>query len=493
MEPASSLLPLAAVLVPLSVAVLVVVLGRWPDVRETATIVGAVVTFAVVAMMVPMVLAGDAPTTVLFEILPGVEMTLRADGLGMIFALLAGFLWVLASVYAIGYMRGNNERDHTRFYASFALAVMSALGVALAADLFTFFVFYEVLTIATYPLVAHKGNDESRASGRKYLAYLIPGGAALLLALGILYTATGDVTFVAGGFAGDHVGRGVLLLLFALFLFGFGTKSGIMPLHGWLPAAMVAPTPVSALLHAVAVVKAGVFGFARAIGFVLGPGVLADIGAGTILATLAAVTIVVASIVALRSDKLKRRLAFSTIAHLSYIVLGLALLSPLAWEGSLLHIVNHGLLKITLFFVAGAIYVHLHLDRVSELDGIGRAMPWTMGAFTIASLGLAGLPPVGGFVSKLFLVRGGMDAGEAVFAAVMVGGGMLTAGYLLPIAYRAFFRPPAAEYPSERSAKMMVVPLCITAAVALTMGFGDVVGVHDIATEVGSSVMEGAR
>ena len=492
MDSVSSLLPLAAVLLPLVVTALVVALGRWPNVREGTTIAGSVVTFGVVVAMVPTVLDGGAPTTTLFEILPGVELTLRADGLGMIFALLASFLWILASIYAIGYMRGNAERDHTRFFASFALAVASAFGVALSADLFTFFIFYEVLTIATYPLVAHKGDDASRASGRKYLAYLIPGGAALLLALGILYQVTGDVTFVAGGFAGEHFGRGMLSLLFVLFLFGFGTKSGIMPLHGWLPAAMVAPTPVSALLHAVAVVKAGVFGFARAIGFVIGPGVLSGIGASTVLATLAAITIVVASITALRADKFKRRLAFSTIAHLSYIVLGLALLSPLAWEGSLLHIVNHGLLKITLFFVAGAVYVHLHLDKVSELDGIGRAMPWTMGAFTFASLGLAGLPPFGGFVSKLFLIRGGVDAGEAVFAAVMVGGGLLTAGYLLPIAYRAFFRPPAVDHPSERSAKMMVVPLCITAAVALLMGLGDVVGIHEIAREVAASVIGGA-
>ncbi len=493
MESVSSWLPLVAVSMPLVVTALVVALGRWPNVRETATVTGAVIAFVAVGAMVPTVLAGQAPTTTLFEILPGVELTLRADGLGMIFTLLASFLWILASIYAVGYMRGHNEADHTRFFAAFALAVGAAFGVALSADLFTFFVFYEVLTIATYPLVAHKGDDESRRSGRIYLSYLIPGGVALLLALGILYQATGDVTFVAGGFAGEHFGRGMLLLLFALFLFGFGTKSGIMPLHAWLPAAMVAPTPVSALLHAVAVVKAGVFGFARAIGFVLGPGVLADIGAGTILATLAAITIVVASVVALRADKFKRRLAFSTIAHLSYIVLGLALLSPLAWEGSLLHIVNHGLLKITLFFVAGAVYVHLHLDRVSQLDGIGRAMPFTMGAFTIASLGLAGLPPIGGFVSKLFLIRGGMDADEMVFALVMAGGGLLTAGYLLPIAYRAFFRPAPTEYPSERSAKLMVVPLCITATVALAMGLGDLVGIGEIASEVGGAVMGGAR
>jgi multicomponent Na+:H+ antiporter subunit D len=493
MESVTSWLPLVAVAMPLVVTAAVVVLGRWPNVRETATTVGSLVAFVAVVAMVPTVLAGQAPTTTLFEILPGVELTLRADGLGMIFTLLASFLWILASIYAVGYMRGHGEADHTRFFAAFALAVGAAFGVALSADLFTFFVFYEVLTIATYPLVAHKGDDESRRSGRIYLTYLIPGGVALLLALGILYQAAGDVTFVPGGFAGEHFGTGMLLLLFVLFLFGFGTKSGIMPLHAWLPAAMVAPTPVSALLHAVAVVKAGVFGFARAIGFVLGPGVLADIGAGTILASLAAITIIVASVVALRADKFKRRLAFSTIAHLSYIVLGLALLSPLAWEGSLLHIVNHGLLKITLFFVAGAVYVHLHLDRVSPLDGIGRAMPFTMGAFTIASLGLAGLPPIGGFVSKLFLIRGGMDADELLFALVMAGGGLLTAGYLLPIAYRAFFRPPPTDYPSERSAKLMVVPLCITATVALVMGLGDLVGIGEIASEVGAAVMGGAR
>ena len=442
METDYSALPLLAVLLPMATAAAVVALRARPNLRETATVVGALLTFGVVLAMLPAMLDGRPHTIAAGELVPGVAPSLRADGFGMVFALSASFLWILASFYAVGYLRGEGAKKQTRFYASFALCLASTFGLAFAGDLLTFFAFYELLTVATYPLVVHKENAEARAAGRKYLAYLLSGGVALLAGTTVVYASTGALTFAPGGFAADALGPVALPVVFVLMAVGFGTKSGIMPLHAWLPSAMVAPTPVSALLHAVAVVKAGVFGFGRAIGFVLGPEPLADVGVTFYLGVLAAATIVIASLIALRQDNLKRRLAFSTIAHLSYIVLGMSILSAVAWEGALLHIVNHAALKITLFFAAGAIHIHLHLDRVSELDGVGWKMPFTMSAFAVASVGLAALPPMGGFVSKLFLVQGAFEAGDVVFGLVLVGSGLFTAGYLFPIVHRAFFRAP---------------------------------------------------
>lgn len=440
----ASWLPLLAVALPMVTAAAIVAARHRPMLRDRSLVAGAIVTFVTLVVMFPAVLDGQVPTSTLVDVMPGVALSLRADGMGMVFALLAGFLWVLASPYAIGYLRGDDAKNRTRFSAFYALCLSTAFGVAFAGDLFTFFVFYELLTIATYPLVTHKGDAAAIAAGRRYLAYLVPGGAAVLVAFAIVYAQTGEASFVPGGFVGDAMSSTLALVTFLLFALGFGTKAGVMPLHAWLPSAMVAPTPVSALLHAVAVVKAGVFAFGRIIGFVYGPEVLAEIGGATILAIFAGATILVASVIALRQDHLKRRLAYSTIAHLAYIVLGFALLSQDSYTGSLLHIVNHGALKITLFFAAGALHVHLHLDHVSELNGVGRRMPFTMGAFALASLGLAGLPPMGGFVSKWYLVLGAYEGQQLWYATIMAGAGLLTAGYLFPVVYRAFFLPASA-------------------------------------------------
>ena len=526
----ASLLPVLVLLAPVATALAVVALRRRADVRDAALVVGAVVTFLLVASLVPAVLAGEAPTTELVELLPGASLTLRMDGMALVFALLAAFLWVLASPYAIGYLRGDDAKNQTRFMAFYALCLSTAFGVAMAADLLTFFVFYELLTVATYPLVTHKGDAKAIAAGRRYLGYLISGGALVLLGTTIVYQQTGELAFRAGGFVGDAMSGTLVAVAFLLFAVGFGTKAGLMPLHAWLPSAMVAPTPVSALLHAVAVVKAGVFAFGRLIGFVFGPDVLAGVGIHHVLSAVAATTIVVASFIALRQDHLKRRLAYSTIAHLAYIVLGFSLLSQTAFEGSLLHIVNHGALKITLFFAAGALHVHLHLDHVSELDGVGRRMPLTMGAFAFASLGLAGLPLMGGFLSKWHLVLGAYEGGSTWAALVMTGAGLLTAGYLFPIVHRAFFRAApdrahahahthvghddgiddhGASHEGTHAADTahaavaapggwrdadprMVVPLVVTAGLGLALGLGDLFGVYALADLVATAVFGGA-
>jgi multicomponent Na+:H+ antiporter subunit D len=515
----ASLLPLIVVLLPLVTALAVVAARRRPNLRDGLLVTGAIATFVTVASLLPGVLAGSNPTRTLVEVLPGASLELRVDGMAMVFALLAAFLWVLASPYAIGYLRGDGAKHQTRFMAFYALCLSTAFGVAMAADILTFFVFYELLTVATYPLVTHKGDEAALAAGRRYLGYLVAGGALVLLGTAIVYSSTGELAFTPGGFVGDAMSGTLVIVAFLLFAVGFGTKAGLMPLHAWLPSAMVAPTPVSALLHAVAVVKAGVFAFGRLIGFVFGPDVLRGVGVHQVLAVVAATTIVVASIIALRQDHLKRRLAYSTIAHLAYIVLGFALLSQTSFEGSLLHIVNHGALKITLFFAAGALHVHLHLDHVSELDGVGRKMPWTMGAFALASLGLAGLPLMGGFLSKWHLVLGAFEGGSTFYAAIMTGAGLLTAGYLFPVVHRAFFRPDpataahahddhahddhgtAAVATRQRSATRnwrdadprMVAPLVITALLGLVLGLGDPLGVYELADLVANDVFGGLR
>jgi NADH-quinone oxidoreductase subunit L/multicomponent Na+:H+ antiporter subunit D len=439
-----SLRPLVAVAVS-AVAVLgIVAAHRRPNVREGVTLVAATVKFGVVASMVPGVLNGTVYVTRLGEVVEGVPLVLRADPLGILFAVLASFLWIPTSLYSIGYMRGLDEGNQTRYFASFAGALSATIGIAFSSNLVVLFVFYELLTVSTYPLVAHDESDEARAAGRKYLAYTFGGGVAVLAGTVLVYTAAGTVTFSAGGIEGltGSMGTNIARLAFSLLAGGFAVKAAVMPLHSWLPDAMVAPTPVSGLLHAVAVVKSGAFGLARVVLDVFGPDAVADIGAGLPLAALAGFTFIAASVIALRKDNLKRRLAYSTIAQLSYIVMGLALLKPSALVGGLLHVPAHAFMKLTLFFCAGAIHVETHTDRISRMAGIGRRMPVTMAAFGVASLGMAGIPLLAGFVSKWYLLAGSFAAGQAVFAFALLLSGVLNIAYFWPIVYGAFFETP---------------------------------------------------
>ncbi|MDP2951888.1 MAG: proton-conducting transporter membrane subunit, partial [Chloroflexota bacterium] len=401
----------------------------------------------------------------------GISLALRVDSAGIIFGLSASALWILTSFFSIGYVRGLSEHKQTRYFASFAVCMSATIGIAFAANLLTLFLFYEVLTIATYPLVVHRETPEAIAAGRKYLVYLLTGGVVLLLAVAWTVAMAGSRDFAPGGFLSGASDHRVLLALFLLFFLGFGVKGAVMPLHSWLPSAMVAPTPVSALLHAVAVVKAGVFGIARVVGFVFGPELVRDIGAVPVASVLAGGTILISSLLALRQDNLKLRLAYSTVGHLSYIVLGIVLLSPSAWTGGLFHIVTHGAMKITLFFVAGAIYVKARVERVSELDGLGRQMPITMGAFALASLGLAGLPPVAGFLSKWYLAQGTVEGGDLVFLSILLLSGLLNAAYLFPITIRAFFHSSERFRRFDEARLLLLVPVMLGGALALLLGF----------------------
>ena len=463
---------LAILLLPVLGALGIVLARRWPNLREAVSVLTAVLLFAGVIQLLDPVLAGLRPEVELLEPLPGLPIAFRIEPLGMIFALIAAGLWIVNSIYSIGYMRRNQETHQTRFYVCFALSIGAALGIAFSANLLTLFLFYEVLTLITYPLVTHSGTEQAKKGGRVYLAILM-GTSMLFLLPAIVYTwhVAGTTDFRAGGILPDDLAPSTVVALLALFMFGIG-KAALMPFHRWLPAAMVAPTPVSALLHAVAVVKAGVFTVVKVVVYVFG----FDILAGTThwLIALAGFTVVAASVVALNADNLKRRLAYSTVSQLSYVILAAAVLAPLSLVGAALHIAAHAFGKITLFFAAGAIYTAAHKTDVSQLDGIGRRMPWTMVAFGIGTLSMIGLPPSAGFVSKWYMVSGAMQQEQWFAVAVMLVSTLLNAGYFLPILHRAFFRPLSAEaaaHPHGEAPLLMVAALTMTAAATVALFF----------------------
>ncbi len=433
-----SIKPLIAVLVSLLV-IPVLASSRKPNVREAWTFTAAIIKFAIIASMVPAVLGGHTFEFTIVTFFPGIDFKLRVDAFSLLFALVSSFLWIVTSAYSIGYMRGLDEHSQTRYYCFFAAALSATVGVAFSANLLTMYIFYEILSLSTYPLVTHHQDPEARSSGRKYLFYIMGGSIGLVLpAMVVIYLMTGTLDFASGGIFGGSMAAGPALALLLMFVFGF-SKAAIMPMHAWLPAAMVAPTPVSALLHAVAVVKVGVFCVFRVITGIFGPEMLEAFDFGTLLCVIAAVTILVSSLIALSQDNLKRRLAFSTIGQLSYIVLGAALLSQSGMTGGLLHIAMHAFGKITLFFCAGAIVVATGVKNISEMVGIGRQMPFTMAAFFIGSLSVIGLPPCGGFISKWHLAIGTIEAEQFAMLAVLLISSLLNAAYFLPIVYRAFF------------------------------------------------------
>jgi len=436
----------------------------------------AVLKFAIVLSMLPIVLGGKVIECFIVHVLPGLDLALRVDPLGMTFALTASFLWIITSCYSIGYMRSLAEHAQTRYFMCFAVALCAALGIAFSANLFTLFVFYELLTLCTYPLVVHKQTPEAIFGGRKYLVYLLGTSIFFQLpAIFLVYYYTGTLEFSSQGILAGKAPEIAVIITYILFIAGI-TKAAVMPLHAWLPAAMVAPTPVSALLHAVAVVKAGVFTVVRVLLYVFGVDLLEEIGLGVILAYVASFTIIAASVIAMMQDDLKLRLAYSTVSQLSYIVLAVGLLTPSAIASSIIHITMHAFGKITLFFTAGAIYVATYKTRISELDGIGRQMPFTMMAFTLGTLSMIGMPLFGGFVSKWYLAMGAIEAGRLPILIVLAASSILNACYLLPIVYAAFFKEPKAGgqviAPKIKEAPaFMVVPVVLTGIEAMALFF----------------------
>ncbi len=427
-----------SILVPLVGAGFILALNKRPNLRETATLVTATVTFLLVVNAYFAVRDGHLPTFTLIEFIPGVSLALNAEPIGMLFALLASFLWIITSIYAIGYMRGHHEKNQTRFYLFFAVAISCTLGLAFSANGFTLFFFYEALTLSTFPLVTHSGTEEAKRSGRVYLFVLLGTSVSFLLfALIWTWSLTGTVDFTPGGVFQNLQDSFLLEILLLLFVLGIG-KAALMPFHKWLPAAMVAPTPVSALLHAVAVVKAGVFTVIKVVVYIFGIDLVSKLVMHDLLSYLAAFTVLATAIIAIRQDNLKRRLAYSTISQLSYIVLGAITASSIGIIGGGLHMVMHGFGKIVLFFGAGAILVAHHYTKVSELRGIGYKMPVTIAAFFVGTLCIIGVPPTGGVWSKWNLILGVGESQNWIISAALFFGPLLSVAYLMPISVRAF-------------------------------------------------------
>ncbi len=467
---------LLAILAPLAGAGLVMATGKRPNVREACSFLSAATLFGLVAWLIPDVLRGARPHCLVFQLLPGLSVALRADALSMVFAVSASFLWIATVFYSAGYMRGLHEHAQTRFNTCFALALFGAIGCAFSENLLTLYLFYEIVSICTYPLVAHHQDEESYEGARKYLTYLTGAAKGLLLpAMVLIYVLTGTLDFATNTHTGIFpagVDHWVVTALYACCILGFA-KNAVMPLHSWLPSAMVAPTPVSALLHAVAVVKVGVFSTVRVMLCIFGTDLMGACNLGLPTAYFVSFTILVASIIALSKDNLKARLAYSTVSQLSYIILGVALLSDAGIKGGLIHIANHAFSKITLFFCAGAIYVATHKKNISEMSGLGRAMPFTFGAFALASLSMIGAPPVAGFVTKWYLLNGAFDAHAFGIILVLLASTLLNAAYFAPVVYQGFFgKPPAADRDRKFSEAhpAMVIPLVVTALISVVIG-----------------------
>jgi multicomponent Na+:H+ antiporter subunit D len=467
---------LLAILAPLIGAGLVMFSSKRPNLRESISLIAAVTLFAITASMIPQILEGKRLHFVVFQLLPGLSISLRADALSMVFAVSASFLWVITVFYSAGYMRGLHEHEQTRFNTCFALALFGAMGCAFSDNLLTMYLFYEIVSICTYPLVAHHQDEESYESGKKYLTYLTATAKGLVLpAMVLIYVLSGTLDFadnIRTGIIPASVHHGITTALYACCILGFA-KNAVMPFHNWLPSAMVAPTPVSALLHAVAVVKVGVFSTVRVMLYVFGTQTMHDLNLGLPTAYFVSITIVIASIIALSKDNLKARLAYSTVSQLSYVILGVALLTDTGIQGGIVHIANHAFSKITLFFCAGAIYVATHKKNISEMSGLGRVMPFTFAAFALASLSMIGAPPVAGFVSKWYLLNGAWDAHSMAIIGVLLISTLLNAAYFAPVVYHGFFGKTSEadrQHKFTEAHPAMVVPLAISAVISVAIG-----------------------
>jgi len=467
---------LITLLVPLMGTIGVLLYGKDENFREGISSVTSIVLFLLVASMLPIVLSGKTLIFQMFNILPGLSVTLRADAMSMIFALVASSLWTIAVFYSMGYMRAHNEHAQTRFNACFALAIFGAIGVAFSDNIFTMYLFYEIVSICTYPLVAHNQDEKGYSGARKYIIYLTTTAKLLFLpAMILIFVLVGNLDFAnntTSGILPANIDKNLVLLLFLFCLFGLA-KNGVMPFHHWLPGAMVAPTPVSALLHAVAVVKVGVFCTSRVMLYVFGTDMLHKFHLDVTGVCIVITTITLASIIALTKDNLKERLAYSTISQLSYILVGVFLLSNNGITGGVIHIANHAFAKITLFWCAGAIFIASHKTDISQLDGLAKKMPFTMGAFTIGAFSMIGMPLFAGFISKWYLLQGALDANQMLIVGFLLFSTILNAGYFIPPIYAAFFKKLPAGETSERAEApwAMVIPIMLTASLTMYLFF----------------------
>ena len=474
---------LLALFVPILTACLVSVFGGYRQIREVIHIAGGAVLILCIGAIYQQFTLGADIELELWQIIPGISLKFTVEGYGLVYALVAAFLWPVAIIYSMGYMRGNREPNQTRFYVFYALSITCAIGIAFAGNLLTLFIFYEAMTLCTYPLVTHKASKEARRGGRVYIGILLGASILFLLpAVVITYNLAGNIDFAESRAMLENVSieDWKLFGLLLLFLFGFA-KAAIMPMHFWLPAAMVAPTPVSALLHAVAVVKAGVFTIIKMVVYIFGvdkleglrvfDGQWVEFFTSHVIVYLAGFTIIAAAVFALITDSLKRRLAFSTISQLSYIVLAVGLLNYAALNAAGVHIVAHAVSKITLFFVAGAIYVQARKTEISELDGIGRKMPVTMLCFTIAVLSMLSMPGTAIGVSKHMIGEGIAVSGSEFAHYIIWISLVLNTAYFLPIIYRAFFKTADDDTKDIAANIPMITAIAISAALIVAFPY----------------------
>ncbi|OKY25540.1 monovalent cation/H+ antiporter subunit D family protein [Thalassotalea sp. PP2-459] len=463
-----SLLISLSILVPFIGSLLVIAVGKFPNLRETITLVTAAILFTIVLAITDYTFQGVVLQQHVIDLFPGLALSFTVEPLGVLFALVASFLWIVTSIYAIGYMRGHNEKNQTRFFYCFALAISSVMAICFSGNLLTLFIFYEVLTLSTYPLVTHAGNDAAKRGGRVYLGILLSTSILFLLfAVMGTYALTGNLTFQAGGVFDNSHSKMIMAILLVLFCYGIG-KAAIMPFHRWLPAAMVAPTPVSALLHAVAVVKAGVFSILKIVIYIFGLDTLKELATTDIMLYIGAATILLSSCIAMTKDNLKARLAYSTVSQLSYIVVGALLASSIASAGAALHIATHAVGKITLFFCAGAIMVASHKKNISEMVGLGKKMPITMAAFAIGAISIIGLPPMAGTWSKWYLTIGALETDKLLIVATLMISSLLNIAYLLPIPIKAFFNKDSTDNQPWSWQQTQEAPLPMLIAISVT-------------------------
>ncbi|MDP2560357.1 monovalent cation/H+ antiporter subunit D family protein [Psychrobium sp. 1_MG-2023] len=456
------------IVVPLIGAAFIALFSQQPNLREGVSIITAVVLFTLVLAVTDNTFSKLSMETTWVALFPGLEIAYSVEPLGVLFALVASFLWIITTIYSIGYMRGHNEENQTRFFFCFALSISTVMAICFSANLLTLFIFYELLTLSTYPLVTHAGTKEAKHGGRVYLGVLLSTSIVLfLLAILGTWVSAGTLNFTPGGVFTQAHSDSLVALLLVLFCYGIG-KAALMPFHRWLPAAMVAPTPASSLLHAVAVVKAGVFSILKVVIYIFGIDNLSDIATTDVMLYIGTATVLLSSCVAMTKDSLKARLAYSTVSQLSYIVVGALLASSVAAAGASLHIATHAVGKITLFFCAGAIMVAAHKKNISEMVGLGRKMPITMIAFAIAALSIIGLPPMAGTWSKWYLMVGAVEADKMIIVVVLTISSLLNVAYLLPIPIKAFFNTPSGDQPAWSWSETKEAPLPSLIAIVVT-------------------------
>jgi multicomponent Na+:H+ antiporter subunit D len=466
-----SILPFIGIAVAGLTSLAIAIWGKKVNYRNIFSIAGSVVVFISVVAMIPATLKGTIYTFTVVKFLPGISVSFRADSLALLFAIVISSMWIIVNIYSIGYMSA--EKQTRRFFTFSSLAVFSALGIAFSANLINFFIFYEMLTLSAYPLVIHDQSRKAYRAGTKYLIYSLTAGGFLLVGIIIVYFLTGSLSLAqAGILANAKASPAFLRTLFFIFLLGFGVKASIMPLHNWLPNSMVAPPPANVLLDAVTTVNAGVFGILRLLYCVYGPDLVTKLNLGVALAWIASFTVIAGSLVALKQDDLRQRLAYSTISQMSLIVLGAALLTPFSLMGSMIHIANHAFTKGAMFMCAGVILQQTGKSKISEMTGLAKRLPVTMAAFSIGALGMMGVPPVAGFVSKWFIAGGAAEGQRSIFIAIIIANAAIEAAYYLPIIYIAYLKKPENSYSVKqiKPSFYLINPIVIATSMTFILG-----------------------